>query len=195
MKFYFVRHGKTDWNDLKKIQGMSNPALNESGRKQAHGIGGMLLEKGTVITAVYTSPLLRARESAEIIAGMLSLPVKCTEALREIDMGVWEGMTLPEVQKTYPAGFRYWLESRRYSSPFGGESYQDLLMRALAAVREIAAKETGNVLIVAHSAVIMALRCYAAGADFQDVTDFVIENGEVTEIDGRCFLRFLCHKL
>ena len=86
-----VRHGETDWNAEGRLQGHTDTPLNDYGRRQAAALGEDLAGDG--IDAVYSSDLARARETAEIVAGRLGLPVVLEPGLREKNWGSWEGLT------------------------------------------------------------------------------------------------------
>jgi uncharacterized phosphatase len=98
--FYLVRHGETSWNAEGKIQGRSDIPLGDIGREQAKKLG----EKLTSVhfDAIYTSPLQRAVETAEIIGNILSLPVQIQKELRERNSGNLEGKTKEEMRALYP---------------------------------------------------------------------------------------------
>ena len=93
MRVLLARHGQTDWNAAGKIQGVSDVPLNERGREQAAALAGRVLDAGA-ISAVYTSPLKRARETAEIIGRRLGLEPVPVGALTELNFGDWEGLLL-----------------------------------------------------------------------------------------------------
>ena len=95
-----VRHGETDWNRQRRFQGRADQPLNEAGRGQARELAELL--HGEPVSAVYTSPLRRALETAEILAGNFGLRPEPLDALLEIDVGAWEGLTIDEVRTTYP---------------------------------------------------------------------------------------------
>ena len=103
MLFYLVRHGQTDWNRAGKIQGTTDIPLNETGRQQAEQLAAVLKERsgypaGTRIDAVYTSPLARAFQTAEILAKEGKLPLRRLTGLRERDFGCWEGKSWQQVE-------------------------------------------------------------------------------------------------
>src|SRR5437764_266405 len=130
-----VRHGETDWNRERRYQGHADRPLNETGREQAEALAEELA--GERIDVVYTSDLLRARETAEIVAARLGADVVALRELREIDVGEWEGLTWPEIEERFPEGARRWHEHG-----FGweaGETYDQLGERVVAALRRIAA--------------------------------------------------------
>ena len=103
-----VRHGETDWNRDRRFQGHADPPLNETGREQANALAEELA--GEEIELVYTSDLQRARETAQIVGARLGAGVVPLPALREIDVGEWQGLTWPEIEQRFPEGARLWHE-------------------------------------------------------------------------------------
>ena len=100
---YLVRHGETEWNRLRRIQGLTDIPLNDTGREQARRTGMLLTRRP--IARVYASPLGRARETAEIIARELGLSEpELRDALVERNYGAAEGMSFHEIDVTYPPG-------------------------------------------------------------------------------------------
>ena len=91
MKFYLLRHGQTKWNIEGKIQGKTDVLLNEDGMEQA-GFLAKAMEHCEA-RALFSSPLLRAKQTAEIVAGKMGLPVTVLPELKEVDFGLWEGCT------------------------------------------------------------------------------------------------------
>jgi broad specificity phosphatase PhoE len=153
-----VRHGETDWNRERRYQGHADIPLNDAGRRQARKLASLL--RSEVLTAVYTSPLRRASETAAIIAGRLGLDVLELEALREIDVGDWEGLTVEEVRTRFP-------ESRAAAWHAGwasGETHEELGARVIPALLELGrAHADGHVLGVTHAGPIRAALAAAAG--------------------------------
>ena len=98
-----IRHGETDWNVLHRFQGLTDIPLNDTGRQQAgfakNGLGDMEID------AIYTSPLQRAVETAEIIRGDREIPIYPTEGLREMGIGEWEGLLVSEIDEKYPGWY------------------------------------------------------------------------------------------
>ncbi|HSP70967.1 MAG TPA: histidine phosphatase family protein [Gaiellaceae bacterium] len=142
-----VRHGETDWNRERRWQGHADPPLNAAGRRQAEQLAELLVADPP--SAVYSSDLTRARETAEIVADRLSLPLFLDPRLREADVGEWSGLTAPQIEERYPEGV-----ARRLAGGTGwdhGETYEQLRERVLEALHEIAAANDGRaVLIVTH---------------------------------------------
>ena len=128
-----VRHGETDWNAGRRWQGHTDVPLNARGRAQAAALAEELAADPP--SAIYTSDLSRARETAEIVGTQLGVPVILEPRLREIHVGSREGLTAEEV------GDREW----------DGEPHAEHGVRVLAAVRDVAAAHpNGRVLVVAH---------------------------------------------
>lgn len=116
--------------------------------------------------AVYASPLLRARQTAQPLASRLSLSVTIESGLREIAYGSWDGMLEAEVESRYPAEFKAWSGDPGRHSPPGGETAHDIAARALPVVQAIRERHpSGNVLVVSHKATIRILVCALLGID------------------------------
>ncbi len=144
--FWFLRHGETDWNARNLSQGNIDIALNPTGLAQARSAAEMLGNRD--IRTIVTSPLSRARVTAEIVAEALRLPVSVDEGLREVAFGVQEGQPMTEWFTSWIAG--EW-------TPDGAETFAHLRARAVAAVNR-ATVRSPLVLIVAHGAFFRALR-------------------------------------
>jgi broad specificity phosphatase PhoE len=144
--FWFLRHGETDWNAQNLSQGNVDIPLNETGLAQARSAS--LLLRGKGIKSVISSPLSRAKVTADIAAAQLGLPVQVDEGLREVAFGVKEGEPMSE-------WFQPWVDG--LMTPEGAESFPSLTTRAVAAVNRCIARP-GLVLVVAHGALFRALR-------------------------------------
>ncbi|MGH3064745.1 MAG: histidine phosphatase family protein [Gaiellaceae bacterium] len=153
-----VRHGETDWNREQRYQGHTNTPLNEAGREQARELAGLLRDEP--LSAIYTSPLLRASQTAEILADRLGLESQWLEALREIDVGTWEGRTFDEVKSRYPE--RADMDWR--SGWKEGETYEELSARVIPALLELGIEHPDeSVLAVTHAGPIRAALTFAMG--------------------------------
>lgn len=188
MNLYFTRHGETEWNVKKKIQGTTDTSLNENGIRQAKLLAQTLLNKRESgafhPVRVYNSPYLRAAQTAQIVADALDIPCETMDGLREMDLGEWEGLNWDIIRAEYGERYLFWNSHRRFVHTPGGENYDEVLGRTLAALDEILARETEDVLIVTHSAVLMALRCYLAGLPFEEmVRCFRTKNTELVMLE------------
>jgi probable phosphoglycerate mutase len=183
-----ARHGETDWNSERRWQGHADRPLNDVGREQARELAKMLAGRG--IDAVYSSDLARAHQTALIVAEQLGLPVEVDAGLREVDVGDWAGRLLTEIEDADPAAFERWQQGRK--AWHGGESYEEMGERVVAAVLRLAARHPDQtVLIVSHGGSIRACRATAAGLDYaaSRVSEIgSMANCEVAELhvaDGR----------
>jgi broad specificity phosphatase PhoE len=160
-----VRHGETDWNAQNRFQGHADPPLNETGRAQARALATELGRE--VFAALYTSPLQRAAETAAIIGSELGLEPIPDEALKEVDVGSWSGLTRAEIELRYPAGFARWLE-------FGhgwddGETYDELGARVVTGLTRIAERHEGReVLAITHGGPIRSALAVAERVSFDE---------------------------
>jgi broad specificity phosphatase PhoE len=155
----FVRHGETEWNRERRVQGSGGPPLNDAGRDQAKGLARLLWE--VPLAAVYTSALPRAKETAAYVAGPHSLNLQIDPRLNEIHHGDWEGLSEPELPNL--ALYRRWREDPTCCTLPGAEPLEAVHARALAAMREIVARHPGSeglIAVVSHQVVLALLKCY-----------------------------------
>lgn len=99
MKIYFARHGETDWNIARRIQGTTDIPLNQTGLEQAKRLARNLSENKANLYKVYSSRQARAYETAKIVGDYLDVPVEKIDGLEEMNLGVWEGHTWNEEEK------------------------------------------------------------------------------------------------
>jgi broad specificity phosphatase PhoE len=164
-----VRHGETDWNRERRFQGHADVPLNDEGRRQVGELAELLA--GESFARAYSSPLRRAAESAEILASRLGLDMGPSDALKEVDVGSWSGLTVAEVEARFPEGHACWLEWR-VSGWKDGETYEELARRVLAGLHELARAHPGeNVLAVTHGGPIRSAMAAALGLPLDDVSD------------------------
>jgi probable phosphoglycerate mutase len=149
-----ARHGQTDWNLLGRFQGQTDIRLNDDGRAQAEALAARLA--GRPLGAVASSDLVRARETADIVARRLGVPSGHVDAdLRERRYGAFEGLTRTECESRYPDAWTAWLE-RRVDPPQGEPhaAFVERLVRGFARVARTVAVEHDAVLVVSHGGAI-----------------------------------------
>jgi probable phosphoglycerate mutase len=154
--FWFLRHGETDWNARGLSQGNVDIPLNAVGWAQAERAAKALVEVAgpgapRAIVTIVASPLGRARNTAEVVAAQLGLPVEIDDDLREVSFGVQEGQEMGD-------WFDHWVEGSL--TPEGGESFEQLRARTVAVLNRVLARP-GPVLVVAHGALWRAFRSVA----------------------------------
>lgn len=156
----FVRHGETSWNHLKRYQGHSDIELNETGMQQAQRVAQRL--KGETISAVYSSDLIRAVETAQMISKEHSLEPILVPELREINFGLWEGLTYEEIMAAWPD-----ILSEMYAKPGSamapeGESFYDVQKRTRRGIDKcLANHKEETIVIVSHGGTIRTALCDA----------------------------------
>ena len=150
-RLLLVRHGATAATDEDRFSGSTGAELSEQGRWQAARLGERLSHQN--ITAIYSSPLSRALDTAKIVAGHCHAEVFTRDDLREIGHGHWEGRKRDDVEREFAAEYAAWEADPFTFAPAGGESGLAVLARALPAVRDIVATNPGGqVLVVSHKA-------------------------------------------
>jgi len=160
MKLILVRHCETQWNHEQRAQGSTDIALNENGLRQAEALAHSL--KNENIAAVYSSPLSRAMVTAQTIARHHALTVVPDDNLRELDMGLLDGLTGAEMRQQYPELLKEWAIDPGPLKMPEGESLNELQERAWRAV--LRAKDNhgdGTVLMVSHNLTIQSVICKA----------------------------------
>ncbi len=157
-----ARHGETADNAAQRFQGRRNPPLNDRGREQAAELAEAL--RGEGVAALWASPLLRAAETAQIVAEVLGLAVQTDDRLREIDVGDWAGRPYAEVMAEHPGELERWAAGDLAFRFPGGESLEEQKVRVVAALEEIRAGDV-PALVVCHGGVIrVAQRALGRGA-------------------------------
>lgn len=158
-KIYITRHGETEWNTVRRMQGQNNSPLTELGEKQALWLAKKL--ESVSIAVVYSSSLIRALKTAYILRGQRDIQVIPTNDLREIYLGCWQGRLTEEVEKEYPQQHRcFWKDPEGYV-PIDGETFTEVTERVSHFFEDVLKNHSEeNILIVAHAIVIKALLNY-----------------------------------
>ncbi|MGQ9492912.1 MAG: histidine phosphatase family protein [Anaerolineae bacterium] len=183
MRILLIRHAESVGNAAQRIQGWNDEPLTELGREQALALA-LRLQNGYGICAVYASSLLRARQTAEIIAGTLKVPLICDDRLKEYDCGVVTGLTWEEVQLRYPEIATRWAEdSWRVPIP-GEEGIENFQQRVLSAMSDIVGyhKEEDTVAVVAHGGTWSAYLASLVELDYRRRQPWVFDNASLSII-------------
>lgn len=165
-RIILVRHGQTVWNieSGERFRGRTDLPLDDMGLAQAQALARRLAD--LPIAAIYSSPLKRAVQTAQPIAQQLALPVQPLPGIIDINYGDWQGLSHPEAARTYPDLYRLWLEKPHLVQFPHGESLRQVRLRGMAALKQVAARHEGQVvLLVAHQVVNKVLVCAMLGLD------------------------------
>lgn len=162
-----VRHGETDWNVETRIQGNLDIGLNEKGQWQARRLS-LALAAREPIAAIYSSDLLRARDTARAIADATQRPLHLVAGLRERGFGLFQGKTYAEVEAQHPEEALRWRKRDPEWAPPQGESLMALRERVLDTARTLAARHLDEqIVLVAHGGVMDMLYRAATGMGLQ----------------------------
>lgn len=155
--WYFVRHGETDWNAEKRMQGQWESNLNENGRQHADTNGRWLANLG--IQQVWASPQVRVRQTADIIATHMPLAASPVfdDRLMEWSAGDWSGMLYADIARDRPEEWAAWVADRYGYRPPGGENFLDLEHRADSFLADVADHPARTVAVFAHGFIIRIL--------------------------------------
>ncbi len=177
-----VRHGETAWNVDARIQGQLDIGLNDHGLWQARQVGQALAQEP--VRAVYASDLLRAWHTAQHIADSTGASLHAEPGLRERRFGMFEGKTFQEIETAWPEHALHWRKRvPEWSPPEGGESLLALRERVRATVYQIAARHTGDlVVMVAHGGVLDALYRLATGQAVDTPRTWELPNAAINRL-------------
>lgn len=152
-KIILVRHGQTEWNRVERFRGRADIPLNETGLAQAEATG-LRVAAEWQPTAIYSSPLSRAIQTAEAIARNFSLEVQRYPGLIDIDYGEWQGLSPDEARQRWPAELDAWYNAPEKARIPGGESLEELRTRAMSTVNELAASHPGQTIgLIGHTVI------------------------------------------
>jgi probable phosphoglycerate mutase len=187
-----VRHGETDWNAGKRIQGHIDIPLSAMGHAQARAVGNALSDEG--FAAIYASDLTRTRQTAEATAHLaphsVQVPVQLDPGLRERHYGVFQGLTYTECEARYPAAYASHKSRDPRFAPEGGESLLAFAGRLAQTFDTIVRRHPGeSVAIFTHGGVLDIAYRQAAGKSLTAPRDFAIPNCGINwiEIESGCW--------
>ena len=182
VKLFVVRHAETAWTAERRFSGHRDVPLGPAGQVQAEAIAQALA--GQKIAAVYSSPLERARTTAEIVAKPHRLPVQVDAALREMGFGRWEGLTRDQAAAAEPEAWTVWRETPHRLTAHGGETLDAVAARVGAfvdTVRERHGDET--VVLVTHAIVVRLVVLSALGLGPERLWSVDASPAGISEVD------------
>ena len=187
-RLWLVRHGSTLWNSEQRFCGHSDIPLSSEGRAQARWLAQYLRTQS--IATIYTSDLLRARQSAEIIATQSPHPaqIEISPSWREIAFGVWEGLTYEQIAQQFPSNLDFFTDPISTSPP-GGESLTTLAQRVqnafikLAHVSSDSSARDGDIVLVSHGGPLRILLCMILAMPLEQQWRLRLAPGSLSAID------------
>ena len=167
VNIYIARHGETKWNIEGRMQGFKNSDLTQRGISDARSLGESL--KDIDFDCIYSSPLGRALDTAKYIRQDDNTKIILDDSLKELNLGLWEGMTHEEIKEKYPIQYNNFREHPESFESQGGESFLELIKRVEKGLNNIIKDENHeNILIVTHTCVIKAISIIIKGNDVKD---------------------------
>jgi len=185
-RLWLVRHGLTDWNVQQRFCGHSDIPLSARGREQSLWIAKQLLKEN--ISVIYTSDMMRACETAEIIASQRAsaVQIKTSPVWREMDFGEWEGLTYAQIEEQFKDQIGFFVDPEHHSPPHG-ESLTHLQQRVMDAFSSIVRSDEillkGDVVIVSHGGPLRILLCSILGIPLQRQWQIKLDVGSLSTID------------
>lgn len=185
MEILLIRHGETDWNAEKRLQGHLDTTLNAEGRRQASALGQALLDEP--LDAIYASDLQRAKNTAQAIASPRGMHVVTEAALRERCYGAFEGLRYADINERYPQAYAAWrardMDARYPDGKHAAETLREFSARVLHAIAEIASRNSHQkIVIVTHGGVLECVYRHASGIGYAAPRDFDILNASINRI-------------
>lgn len=185
-KIYLARHGESEWNILSKVQGQKDVPLTDKGIVQANSLGNRLIHEE--IDKIYASDLIRAYETANIIGKINNVEVVSMKELREINFGIWEGLTNSEIKTRYQKEFNIWMRTPEKLHLTNAESLKELQLRAMRGINNIVRDNSiDNVLIVSHSATLKTIILGLLGIDISYFKNLSLNNVSLSMIEIKTY--------
>lgn len=179
---YIIRHGKTDWNALRKLQGRTDIPLNDEGRQMA----ALAAEeyRDVHFDVCYSSPLIRAKETAQILLQGRDIPIYTDDRIVEMSFGEYEGVENSFKIPDCPIN-DFFHRPQDYRAPAGAESMEELFARTGEFLREVVnplLEDKKDVLIVGHGAMNCSIVCQVKGWPIEKFWDEGIENCKLIQL-------------
>lgn len=184
MRIYLVRHGSTEWNERGLWQGVVDTQLSENGRREVERLAQFLRRAN--FAAIYSSPMTRALQTAEIIATVTNHrgEVLVDERLRECEIRLWNGMSMEELIRSYPNEYRTWSSKLDADVP-GVESLKSVQERMYNFLESVALQSVDDgVIIVSHAIALRMLISKVLGIEPPNHVNFALDNASVTILES-----------
>ncbi|WP_199052363.1 histidine phosphatase family protein [Aquitalea sp. ASV15] len=183
-RFCLIRHGETDWNRERRLQGHLDIPLNPQGMAQAERLATALQRQQLQFAALHVSELTRARQTAAAISRQLALPLHTHAALKERHYGAFQGRTFDEAREHIPHVYRLHQERDLHFDLQGGESLLAFQQRIMHCMQQLATHHAGQqILVVSHGGVLEMVYRTASGKGLSGARDFPIPNAALNWVN------------
>ena len=181
-EIYLIRHGQTAWNKARMFRGRRDVCLNDVGRREAACVAQAL--RDIAFARIYASPLLRARETADVAAAVRGVDVQADPAFVDIDYGEWTEYWDIEARRKFREQYEIWETAPHLMKFPGGESLEDVRSRAFPRLLELAgACRNGPIGIVSHRVVLKVLVCKTKGWDDSRFWEVRLDTGGISKLE------------
>lgn len=180
---YLIRHGESTWNEAGRVQGWGNPALSRQGVAQARAMARRF--RAIPLQRIYTSPLVRARQTAQAIGDVIGLSLYPVADLREVGLGAWEGRPITSLRRRHPELYHTWLRTPSRARIPDAEGIVRFQRRVLGAFRGVLAEADhgSTVAIVTHGGVIRVILASVLGVPFDPLMRGIsLGNTSITQL-------------
>ncbi|HEX2086778.1 MAG TPA: histidine phosphatase family protein [Solirubrobacteraceae bacterium] len=177
-----ARHGETTENRERRFQGQKDVSLNDTGREQARSLAERAAAQEPPIVALYTSPLVRARETAEIVGGRLGLAPRPDDRLKEVDVGEWQDRLKDDVAREDPEGWEAFMRAGEEFRFPGGESFAEQQERVVAALVDITQRGELPALVVCHRGVVRCALAHTHRKGLRTYHEWRVPNAELVRL-------------
>jgi broad specificity phosphatase PhoE len=180
-QLYVVRHGRTEWNEARRMQGQLDSPLTDAGRGHARQHGALLSREGA--QRLIVSTLGRTRETAEIAGTALEAPVEFDARLMERDFGEWGGLLVKDVERQFPEGWTQWRRDPYNFRPPGGENLPDMLRRVTPLLESLPGLPESKVALVSHGGMARVILTHFLGLTPDEAIQVAQPNDLVYRLD------------
>ena len=177
-----ARHGETQENRERRFQGQLDVPLSDTGREQARALADHAAAEDPPIVALYTSPLVRASETAEIVGARLGLEPRPDPRLKEVDVGDWEKRLKDDVERDDPDDWAAFMRAGKDFRFPGGESFAEQQERVLAALDDVTRRGELPALLVCHRGVVRCALAHAHGRGLDTYHEWRVPNAELIRL-------------
>ncbi len=174
---YFTRHGKTEWNELRKVCGISESSLTQTGKLQAQNAAEYLKSNKIKIDQILCSPLQRAKETAQIISEALNIPFKTEELLKERNCGIFEGTNYDSLEMHE--------SQKQIAIRYGGESVLQTVHRIYTLLDDLTSPKNADkiYLLVGHNGISKAVHSYFCEMNTEEFLSWRIQNCQIMKYE------------
>ena len=183
MRIYLARHGETQWNVERRMQGWGDSALTQIGQDQARRHGELL--KRECVSQIFASDLGRVRQTLALIQEACEVDTRFDVNLRECNMGQWEGQLVDEIEEAWQEEYRLWRQNNERFSPPDGESIDDMKPRVSKVLDAITGDAKTRIAFVTHGITTRVLLDLMIGLTTAQKAQLRVPNGVVHMVETR----------